>query len=420
MFNKIKEFVTLDLGIYFFGQFFNLISPLLVVPYIIGVCGVKNFGKSSVALALVFFVIVIIDYGSDIIGVKQVATNIGNKVILKNIYMTNMFARLLILVAITLLLSIIFWLVPYFASEKTLFYLTLIVLIGQYINPTWFLQGLEHFKTISVLNIASKTMYVALIFLFIKKPSDYIYINLCLGLGMCFSFLFGIFYCLKKQYIEFKKIQLQHIKTFLTNGFPFCISQIFISFKNYSPIVLIGYLGGFEAAGFFKVIEQILSVFRTYLQVIFKFLYPKICFKFHKNFSDGFMFWKKTNLASFVLLTFMISIVFICSGFVLHFFGLKPLQILEMQPLLRFALFIPLLISIVYAFEQLLLSLAKNNIYIKITIVTVVFNFFCMWFLFLQFNLFGLLSAIMITELIVILCYGLVIFAFLKKQSNGS
>lgn len=420
MSNKIKEYITLDLGIYFFGQFFNLISPLLVVPYIISVCGIKNFGKSSVALALVFFAIVIIDYGSDIIGVKQVATNIDKKSMLKNIFMTNMLARLLVLVLIILTLSIIFLLVPYFASEKALFYLTLTILIGQYMNPTWFLQGLGYFKLISILNILSKTSYVALIFLFIKEPSDYIYINLFLGLGMFFSFSFGILYCFKKDYIIFKKIKFHQIKTYLIEGFSFCVSQIFMSFKNYSPIVLIGYLGGFQAAGFFKIIEQILSVFRTYLQVIFKYLYPKVCFQIDKNFSDGFIFWKRANLANFIVLFCMLCMISIGSGLVLHFFGLKPQQILAMQPLLRFALFIPLFISIVYAFEQLLLSLAKNKIYIKITIITVVFNFFCMWFLFLQFNLLGLLIAIMITELIVILCYGFIVFMYLKKKSNES
>ena len=38
--NQLKNF-----SIYGFGQFINLVSPLLVTPYLIYVCGVQNFGK---------------------------------------------------------------------------------------------------------------------------------------------------------------------------------------------------------------------------------------------------------------------------------------------------------------------------------------------------------------------------------------
>jgi O-antigen/teichoic acid export membrane protein len=36
----IKKF-----SIYGFGQFFNLITPLLVVPYIVSICGEEGYGK---------------------------------------------------------------------------------------------------------------------------------------------------------------------------------------------------------------------------------------------------------------------------------------------------------------------------------------------------------------------------------------
>ena len=70
-FSKNKQLV--DLAVYVFGQLFNLVTPLLVVPYIVFVCGEANFGKSAIGMAIVFFLIVFVDYGSDIIGVKEVS-----------------------------------------------------------------------------------------------------------------------------------------------------------------------------------------------------------------------------------------------------------------------------------------------------------------------------------------------------------
>ena len=43
------------LSVYGFGQAFNLVTPLLVIPYIVAVCGEENFGKTAVGMALSFF-----------------------------------------------------------------------------------------------------------------------------------------------------------------------------------------------------------------------------------------------------------------------------------------------------------------------------------------------------------------------------
>ena len=81
-----------DVSIYMFGQIFNLVAPFIVIPYLISVCGIENFGKSSVALAIMFFLIVFIDYGTDIIVVKNISINRESKAQLKEIFCTVFFA----------------------------------------------------------------------------------------------------------------------------------------------------------------------------------------------------------------------------------------------------------------------------------------------------------------------------------------
>ena len=86
--------------IYVFGQLFNLFTPLLAAPYLIYVCGEENYGKIGVSLAISFFLIVIIDYGSEIIGVKNVAINANNKTKLEHILATTYLAKFLLLIVI--------------------------------------------------------------------------------------------------------------------------------------------------------------------------------------------------------------------------------------------------------------------------------------------------------------------------------
>ena len=75
-----------NLTIYGLGQFFNLVTPLLVAPHVISVCGIEGYGKAAFSMALFFFLIVFIDYGSDINGVKEVSLNRDNNKELQRIF----------------------------------------------------------------------------------------------------------------------------------------------------------------------------------------------------------------------------------------------------------------------------------------------------------------------------------------------
>ena len=85
------------LSVYGFGQLFNLVTPLLVVPYIVSICGEENFGKTAVGMAIAFFLIVFVDFGSDIIGVREVSVNRDNPEVLNKIFTTTYVVKAIIL-----------------------------------------------------------------------------------------------------------------------------------------------------------------------------------------------------------------------------------------------------------------------------------------------------------------------------------
>lgn len=417
-FKSIFKKENYNLLIYFLGQGFNLITPLLVVPYIVALCGVENYGKVSVGMAIVFFVIVIIDFGSDIIGVKDVATNRTNNQRLQKILETSFASRFLLLLGLLIILSVLFLTVPFFENEQKLFFFSLPILLGQLLNPIWFLQGLDNFKLIAFLNIVSKTIYLIGVFIFVKVPSDYIFVNLWWGIGMIVPFGITLIFYKQKLKISFTELKFIDIIDYLKNGYSFCISQIFLSFKNYSPVILISFLGGFNTAGFYKIIEQIIMLFRTYLQVVFRFFYPKLCLEIHENYNSGIAYWKKINGTNALIIISMLVLVFVFAPEMLTFFKVKLVDIGFLSLLLRFSLAVPFLTTISYALEQLLFSLDKKKIYIRITIFAVILNFVMMYFLFKNFELFGLISSLITTEIFVITIYSFLIFGILNIKNT--
>ena len=398
---QLSNFVT-----YGVGQAFNLITPILVVPYLVSICGEEGYGKIGVGLAISFFMMVFIDYGSDILGVKEVAINRENKEKIENIFITIYTAKLLLVSLVLLFASLLFYIIPFFSHEKKLFFLGLPILIGQFINPTWFLQGLENFKCITILNFISKATYVLGIFIFIHNSSDYIYNNLFWGIGMILANSFVFIYILNHHSFSFKKTKSMEVKAYLKSNFSMFSSQIFVSLQMYSPIVLISFFGNNIMAGQYKIIDQIIVIFRTYILLFFNFVFPRVCYLLDKSKEEGLNFWKKVNGLNFLfILISMILIAFFSLQIVSYF---NPKSIIEISGLLKIALCIPILQSMVQPLKQLMLAWNKQREYINATMIVTIVSLLLLAGLTTIFKVLGALFSLMISEIVtlsIFVCY---------------
>ena len=392
-----------NLIVYGFGQGFNLVTPLLVVPYIVSICGVENFGKASIAMAISFFLMVFIDYGSDIIGVKEAAVNQENAVELEKIFITTFCSKAVLLVLVLILSTLLFYIVPFFNKDKFLYLLGLPVLIGQCINPTWFLQGIENFKWITILTIVSKLIYLFGIFFFIHQKTDYIFINLWWGIGTILSNGFAFYYILRKHNFSFLKVKKTNIIVLLKGNFSMFFSQIFVSLQMYSPIMLIGFFGNNLLAGHYKIVEQIIVVFKTYIYLFFNFVYPRICYLLEKNIKQGFRFWKTYNGANFVFIVLSMGGIYLFSSQAVYFF--TKTDVVEISDLLKIAVLIPITLSISIPLKQLLLGFNQPQLYVRITMVMVIVNVLLMIVLLPYYEIKGVICSLIISEMATIGVY---------------
>ena len=399
----LKNKQNTNLIVYGFGQGFNLITPLLVVPYIVSVCGVENFGKASIAMAISFFMMVFIDYGSDIIGVKEVAVNRENAAELEKIVITTLCSKAVLLALVILFSILLFYFVPFFNKDKSLYLLGLPILLGQCINPTWFLQGVENFKWITILTIVSKLIYLFGIFFFIHQKTDYIFINLWWGIGTILANGFVLYYFFRKHNFNFSKIKSGNVIGLLKGNFSMFFSQIFVSFQMYAPIMLIGFFGNNLLAGHYKIVEQIIVVFKTYIYLFFNFVYPRVCYLLEKNTKKAFQFWKTYNGINFIFIAISMGVVYLFSFEAVHYF--TTTAVFEISNLLKLAVLIPITLSISIPLKQLLLGFNQQQLYIRITMIMVVVNLLLMIVLLPQYGIIGVLSSLIISELITIAVY---------------
>lgn len=402
-----------NLIIYGFGQFFNLATPLLVAPYLVYICGEENYGKIGVALALSFFLIVIVDYCSDIIGVKDVSKNRENQKELNRILATTYGAKLILLIITLLGMSVLYCSVPYFEKEQTLFFLSFSILIGQFINPTWFLQGIENFKWITSINIASKVVYVIGVFFCVKTNDDYIFANLCWGIGMILPNAIASVYFFSKFDISFSDTTFKEIRNLIKENFSMFFSQIFLSMQLYSPIILISFFGNNVMAGQYKIVEQIVVMFKTYIYLFFNYMYPRVCFLIEKNIKDALRFWKVYNGGNLIFIFLSMGIVYLFSKEIVTYFNPKEIDLIS--DLLRFAVLIPFLISISNPLKQLVLGMELQKFYIRLTMIMVAFNLVCMILLLTYLKIYGVIASLVIAEALTIVIYLIAIKSRITK-----
>ncbi|WP_264520037.1 oligosaccharide flippase family protein [Flavobacterium sp. N1994] len=393
------------LSIYLFGQGFNLLIPILVAPYLLSKCGADNYGKIGVGLAIAFFLIVFIDYGTDILGVKYIAVNRNNNELIANYFRKIFVSKIFLAITVIVISTISYFFVPYFKENQSALVLGFTILIGQFLNPVWFFQGLERYNSITIVNVASKVIYLLLIFAFINGKEDYIYVNFFFGIGMIIPNVIGCVKIIIDYKINLFQVKYEEIRHYLKEDFTFCFSQFFLALKNYAPVVIIGFFGGFSVAGYYKIIEQIIMPIRTYLQVFFRFFYPKLSFKLHHNYNQGFSFWKKINALNFIFIWSILITIYCFSTTILHFFKVDFKMISELSTLLRFFLIYPFVFSITFATELLYFLIGKRSNYIRFTVFTVIFNLILMSLLVPKFGIIGVIISMIITEIILIVLY---------------
>ena len=392
-----------NFSIYGIGQLFNLLTPLLVAPYVIIICGEEGFGKAGIGLSFVFILTVLVDFASGINGVKDVSVYREELKKVQKIANTLFSIKLFALLFILLLASGFIVFVPFLNQEKELYFLSLVFLVSQAFNPTWFLQGIEKFKIISFLSITGKIMYIVLVLLLVTKKEDYIFVNFYFGISALFVHLIGMGWLIRNKFLVLKKPAKADVLSIFSRDYKLTLSQLLLSLQQYSPILIVGFFGNSSLAGQYKIIEQIIMIFRTYLQVLFNFIFPRVCFLLAKDHKIGIKNWKIFNGANFLLILLACIVLFVFTPEVLGFFNAS--SIVELTFYLRFAAFLPLLYAVSIPLQQLILGYSYQKQYVNITTGAAVFLIVTIIAMFSFWQLMGVFSILILTEVMVIIMY---------------
>lgn len=278
---KNSDYKNLAENIFYLSivNFVNYFLPLLTVPYLLRTLGLEQFGIVTFASVVMVYFSLLVDYGFNLSGTRQVAVLVGDRNGLNIIFNTIMAVKIIFLIFSFLILLIILNL-NIFDVDIYLYVFSFSVVVGQTLFPVWFLQGLQDMKYISMLNGIAKILFTIGTFVLIKNKDDYLLVPLLNSLAAILVGILSIHLIRKKYGIKFYFTSCIDIKLQLKEGWSVFISSISINLYTSSSILILGMFANNYTVGCFAAADKIIQAIKGIMTPVSQALYPYMSNKF--------------------------------------------------------------------------------------------------------------------------------------------
>lgn len=255
-------------------QIVGYVLPLITLPYLVRILGVERYGLVNFAIAFVMYFQILTDYGFSLSATREISVNRDDKNKISEIFSSVMIIKTLLMILSLIILSIVVFSFGKFSGDWEIYFLAFGLIIGNILFPTWFFQGMERMKYITLLNILANVIFTIAIFVFIKQEIDYLYVPLINSLGLIIS---GII----SQWIIFKKFNVKFFipsKDFILNTFRdsthFFLSRASVSIYTSSNAFFLGLFTNNVAVGYYTAAEKIYIAAQGLYSPLVQVIYP--------------------------------------------------------------------------------------------------------------------------------------------------
>ncbi|MEJ5283720.1 MAG: flippase [Brevinematales bacterium] len=397
-------------------QLVEKVVPLITIPYLLRIIGIEKWGLITFALSFIQYFNTFVDYGFNVTGVREVSLNQENQDKLNEIFSNIILIKLVFLIIGFLIYLAIIISFKKFYYEIIVFLLTFGWVIGQAIFPLWFFQGMEKMKFSTILSSVAKIIFLILIFLFVKKESDYLLVPLFNSSGMIIAGTIGTLIAIFNFKIKIKIPKLSNMIKILKDGGKVFISNLFISFYTNTRVFALGLFTNNTVVGYYGIAEKIAFYIGMPFGLFAQAMYPRISNLYGNNKEKFMKLIKYLNIGAFLWGIFIFIIGILFSDFLVYILTGKPITYET-----KFSLILLLVgSSFVQANTfriQYFLATGKFGIYTIIHIVSGIIGMILIFFLSYLYSYKGTaISVALIEGMIVILSF--VLFNINKKEER--
>ena len=395
---KTKEKKVVENAIYLtILQWFNYLIPLLILPYLVRTIGTKMFGLVMFAQAVATIFTLITDFGFSISGTRALSILKKNRTKKGELFFGVMLIKLALIILLLFFLFALTNTSEKFSQNKLIYYYSFGVTIGMTIFPSWFFHGIQNMKVITIVNAVSRTLFAALVFIFITKPEDFLLVPLFNSASYIITGLFGFFYAFKVPSIIF-------IFNLVKESFKLFLSNLSTSLYSSFNILIVGLLTNDTLTGVYASFEKIILALKNIYTPIYQAVFPWLSTQ-----TDQKSIIKKMSRIVFLLGLFgVVALITFSEEILILMFNDEI--ILSYKILFQAIVPILFLAGLSMLYNYLYLSATKKY-YLRLKILgyTGLIGILLSTILTFYFDIYGVVFSVVFCEIILLIC-GLKVF----------
>lgn len=336
-------------------QIASYIAPLIVLPYLVRVIGVEKFGTVMFAQAIIFYFMMLTNFGFNLYAPREISIVRDDKDKLKHTFWDIMYSRFFLCILSILIYVALIFSIPKFRNEMGVFIFSFGFVIGHILFPMWFFQGIEKMTYIAIFNFIMKVLYVISIFVFIKAKSDYIFVPLLYSSSQIIVGIVSLSIIIFAFNVQPISLTFKGIFETLRRSFVLFISNVSISIYTKIPPVLLGFLAGDIYVGYYSAAEKLFQAWMGIQGQLGVTLYPHISkMAMEKSREQTLNFVRKAFLVTMSLAVPVTLVVFIFAKPIITIIFGK--EFLESVPVLRILSFLFIIIGLsnIFAVQTML------------------------------------------------------------------
>lgn len=264
----------------------NFLFPLIIFPYVSRVLLPEGTGKVAFALSIVSYFTLFASFGVATYGIRAIAQVRDDKDRLSKTMHELLFINIISMIIVYIALAIAILVVPKFAMEKELFWVTSLFILFTIVGVEWLYKGLEKYQYITVRTIVFKIASLFLVFLFVKEKSDYILFAFISIFAIVGSGILNLIN--SRKLINYKLYSKYEFKKHLKSMFVLFLTSLAIAIYTSLDEGLLGLLSSPEQVGYYNAAVRVKGILFTLITSLGVVLLPRLSYYVENHMETEF------------------------------------------------------------------------------------------------------------------------------------
>ena len=303
-------------------QGLNYAIPIAVLPYLVRVLGMERYGLIAFAQSFAQNITILTDYGFNYSATRAIArqrddhesvARLSSAVILIKLALTLLGGAILLGVVTT---------VPRFHQNASFFFVAFIAVIGNFLFPVWYFQGIEKMRYISYVIGTCRLAGAIALFIFVHHADDALLALAIQSSSILAGGVAGMWILIWRLDRRFVLPSVTDLKSVLTEGWHLFVSTAAISLYTSLNVFLVGLLAGNLQAGYFSAAEKLVRALQGLIAPATQAIFPHMSALAARSRDGALLFAKRTLkwmggvslVSSALILALAPYIVKICFG----------------------------------------------------------------------------------------------------------